>query len=30
MDVGWQMQDRAYDEPTHREEKNALIRTFLA
>jgi hypothetical protein len=28
--LGWKMQDRAYDEPTHREEKNALIRTFLA
>jgi len=28
--LGWQMQDRVCDEPTHREEKNALIRTFLA
>jgi hypothetical protein len=26
--LGWQMQDRVYDEPMHREEKNALIRTF--
>jgi uncharacterized cupin superfamily protein len=26
--LGWQRQDRVYDEPMHREEEDALIRTF--
>jgi hypothetical protein len=28
--LGWQTQDRVYDEPMHERKRNALIRTSLA